>query len=60
MKYSELTKLLKRIGCYVIRHGANHDIWYSPLTGKQFPLPRHSSADVKTGTYNNIKKDAGL
>lgn len=60
MKYSELCKQLKKIGCYSIRHGSNHDIWYSPITGKQFPVPRHSSQDVKKGTLNSIKKDAGL
>lgn len=60
MKTSELTKELKEIGCYIIRHGSNHDIWYSPITDKQFPVPRHPSQDVKKGTLNKIKKDVGL
>ena len=60
MKVSELVKLLKKNGCHLIRHGSSHDIWYSSITGKQFPFPRHSSQDVKHGTYNSIKRDAGF
>lgn len=60
MKTSELIKLLKKNGCYLYRNGKRHDIWYSPITGKQFPVPRHLSQDVPTGTCNSIKKDAGI
>lgn len=60
MKYSELEKLLKNAGCYVCREGASHTIWYSPITGKRFTVPRHKIQDVRTGTLNNIKRDAGL
>lgn len=41
MKTNELLKLLKKNGCSLIRHGSNHDIWYSSVTGKQFAVPRH-------------------
>ena len=60
MKTSELQKLLKKNGCYIVRHGSNHDIWCSPITCKEFPVPRHPSQDVKKGTFNSIKKDAGF
>lgn len=43
MKISELIKLLKQAGCYKTRSGANHDIWYSPITNKQFQVPRHGA-----------------
>ena len=33
MKTNELLKLLKKNGCSLIRHGSNHDIWYSSVTG---------------------------
>ena len=33
MKTSQLTKLLKAAGCSIVRHGGNHDIWYSPIQG---------------------------
>ena len=60
MKYSELKKLLKENGCRIEREGANHEIWYSPVTGKSFPVGRHDSKDVVSGTLNAIKKQAGL
>lgn len=59
MKTSELLKLLKKNGCYLIRNGSNHDIWFSPITKKQFAIPRHKT-EIKIKTLNNILKDAGL
>ena len=29
MKRSELIKILKKYGCYIIREGANHEVWHS-------------------------------
>ena len=34
MKVSEIKKLLKKAGCYCIREGDNHEIWYSPITNR--------------------------
>lgn len=34
MRYSELEKLIKQAGCYILKEGANHSIWYSPITQK--------------------------
>lgn len=59
MKVSELIKKLRANGCNITRHGKEHDIWYSPVTGKGFPVPRHKS-EIATGTLNKIMKDAGL
>lgn len=60
MKTSELKRILKKGGCYKIREGANHEVWYSPKTGKQFTVDRHGSKEIATGTANRILKDAGL
>lgn len=60
MKYSELEKQLKAIGCFIQREGSEHSIWYSPVTGKTFPVGRHKSQDVKKGTLERIKRDSGL
>lgn len=60
MKTSELTKLMKKGGCYFIEHRGEHDLWYSPLTNKEIIVPRHPSREIPTGTANKIKKDAGL
>ncbi len=60
MKVSEMEKLLRKAGCYIIEEGANHTIWYSPITNKKFPLSRHRSAELPTGTEKAIRKQAGL
>lgn len=60
MKYNELTALLGAAGCYVVRKGGNHNIWYSPITGKKFPVARHGSKEVPNGTERSIKKLAGI
>lgn len=60
MKYSELEKHLRVIGCTVYKEGANHTLWYSPVTGKIFPVGRHKTEDVRPGTLKSIKRDAGL
>ena len=59
MKTTELLKILKKNGCYLVRHGSNHDIWFSPLTSKQFAVPRHKD-EIKIGTLKSILKEAGI
>ncbi len=60
MKVSEMIKLLKKSGCYKVQDGANHEIWYSPITKQQFVVPRHPSKELPTGTTKSIQKQAGL
>ncbi len=60
MKVSEIVKMIKKIGRRKVREGSNHEIWYSPITGKKFPVPRHRSEELPSGTEDSIKKDAGL
>lgn len=59
MKNIELLKILKKNGCYLVRHGSNHDMWFSPITGQQFAVPRHKD-EIKTGTAKSILKSAGI
>lgn len=60
VKTSELTKMLKKAGCKMVEHGAEHDKWFSPITNKYFRVWRHPHKEIPTGTANNILKDAGL
>ena len=60
MKYSELEKILKKAQCYVSKEGANHTLWYSPITGQTFPVSRHKTEEVPTGTLKSIKRAAGI
>ncbi|MCD8021957.1 MAG: type II toxin-antitoxin system HicA family toxin [Lachnospiraceae bacterium] len=59
MKTSELTKILRKSGCFIVRQGSNHTVWYSPNSGTQFAVPRHKG-EIKTGTVKSILKDAGI
>ncbi len=60
MKGSEMAKKMNRIGCYKIREGGNHEIWYSPVTDMEFPFPRHYNQELKKGLENKIRKLSGL
>ena len=60
MTTAELLKLLKENGCTFVRNGGRHDIYFSPITGKQFPVGRHNKEEVPNGTLQNIFKCAGL
>ena len=60
MTYGELKRILKKNGCYLHHHGSRHDIWESRKTGNQFPVGRHDSKEVRKGTLQSIKKDAGI
>ena len=60
MKYSELKIELMKAGCYKVSEGKRHEMWFSPITGETFPVPRHDTHDVPIGTLNNIRKAAGL
>lgn len=55
MKYAELTRKLRRLGCEFTRHGAgSHEIWRNPDTGKQAPIPYHRSKDIGAGLLARI------
>lgn len=60
MTFGELKRKLKKLGCYKLREGTRHEMWFSPITGKQFPIGRHDTQEVASGTLNSIKRDSGL
>ena len=61
MKYNELEKKLKKIGCFYTGEEQNgHPLWYSPRTGKTFQVSHHQSQEVAIGTLTKILKAAGL
>lgn len=60
MKYSEVERKLKKAGCYYVRDGRKHPIWYSPITGKEFQTSHHKSEEVKFGTLQSIIRDSGV
>lgn len=45
MKRKELIKKITSAGCVLVRHGARHDLYRNPRTGKKQPIPRHDEID---------------
>lgn len=60
MRYSEVKKILRSNGCYKLREGKRHEMWYSPITGNQFPVGRHDSQEAKTPTLHDISEQSGV
>lgn len=58
MKRKELIKQLENKGCYLLRHGGRHDIYFNPRTGLKQPVPRHSEIDDRLAKH--IKKYLGV
>jgi mRNA interferase HicA len=60
MKSSELLRLLKGDGWFVIRQSGSHVILRHPVKNGQIVCPNHGSQEVGKGLEKKIKKDAGL
>ena len=60
MKSSELIKLLKRDGWYVIRQSGSHVIMKHSTKEGQIVCPYHGSHEVGKGLERKIRRDAGL
>ncbi|MCR5328170.1 MAG: type II toxin-antitoxin system HicA family toxin [Saccharofermentans sp.] len=60
MKISEMKKLLKKNGCYFVKELGGHEEWYSPITKKSFPIPRHNAKELGSGIEKAIRKQAGI
>lgn len=45
MKRKKLIKKISSIGCILVRHGGNHDLYQNPKTGNKQPVPRHNEID---------------
>lgn len=52
-------KLFNKNNIQFLQYGKRYDMYYSPITGKKFPVPRHVK-EIAEGTLKSIKKDAGL
>ena len=61
MKTSELLRKLSKAGCYMVRQGkGSHEIWFSPITEKEFVVPNHGSQEIGKGLELKIIKVAGI
>ena len=53
MKRREFVRALTKGGCYLKRHGANHDLYTNPATGRTAPVPRH--AEIRDTLARKVK-----
>jgi len=58
VKRREFVRHLVHRGCYLKRHGTNHDIYLNPANGRIAPVPRHS--EIKNTLARAIRKQLGL
>lgn len=60
MKTRQFCAEIRAAGCYIIRSGGNHDIWYSPMTGRKWPIGRHGSQELPSGTERKAREVLGV
>ncbi len=60
MKSSELVRLLKKDGWFVVRQTGSHIIMKHLIKPNQLTVPFHSGKEVKKGTLQSILKDAEI
>jgi mRNA interferase HicA len=58
VKRQEFIRELADNGCYLKRHGSNHDIFVNPKNGKKAPVPRHP--EIKDSLCRLIRRQLGL
>ena len=61
MRYSELRRKLKKLGCEPLRRaGGSHEIWWRPDTELRTVIPNYLGKEIPPGTLRAILKDLGL
>jgi predicted RNA binding protein YcfA (HicA-like mRNA interferase family) len=61
MKYAELARKLRRLGCHFTRYGAgSHEIWRNPATGQQSAIPYHRSKEIGPKLLSRILRQLGV
>jgi len=58
MKRQAFIRELEQAGCVLHRHGARHDVYRNPATGKQAPVPRHR--EIKESLCRLIRRQLGI
>lgn len=58
MKRKDLLRHLEKQGCLFLREGANHTIYFYPLTKRTSSIPRHK--DIDDFLSRKICRDLGV
>ena len=61
MRYRELTKRLRKMGCAPVRPGkGSHQLWYNPATDSETVIPDWGKKDLPPGTVRGILRQLGI
>ncbi len=61
MRYREVAKRLKKLGCQELRQGkGSHRIWFNPETNQVASIPDWGSKDLAPGTVRAIVRELGI
>jgi predicted RNA binding protein YcfA (HicA-like mRNA interferase family) len=61
MRYREVAKRLRQLGCREIRCGkGSHRIWHNPATGMVSTVPDWGSKDMAPGTIRAVIRELGI
>jgi len=61
MRYREMTKRLKKLGCRELRRGkGSHRIWLNPETNQVASVPDWGGKDLAPGTVRGIIRELGI
>ena len=61
MRYRELSKRLRELGCEIERQGrGSHTVWRNPETGTRAVIADWGSKDIPPGTVRAIIRQLGL
>ena len=58
MKRNKLIRHLEKNGCFLLREGSNHSLYFNPINSAISTVPRHSN--VKKFTAQKICKDLSI
>jgi len=60
MKWSEVIRIAKEKGWYLLRRGSKHDIYQHDEKDFFILIERHLSSEIKPGLYQKLKKQIGF
>lgn len=61
MKYRDITRKLRRLGCELDRRAkGDHEIWINLSTHARTTIPNWGSRDLKPGTISAVLRDLGI
>jgi predicted RNA binding protein YcfA (HicA-like mRNA interferase family) len=61
VRYREVTRKLRRLGCEFHHHGSgDHEMWVNRQNQRAAPIPNWGSRDLKPGTIASILRQLGI